>query len=77
MLSTIKEAIQDRLSELFPACTVYDEDLPKEPYKPSFLINVKSLSQTKLLHGMYKAQVQFDLSYYSSIAEIVNCETLN
>lgn len=76
MLDSIKDAIRNRLLELYPDYTVYDEDLPGEYQKPSFLINVKSQNYTNLLQGMYKHQVFFDISYFSNITETIKSDCL-
>ncbi len=71
MADSIKEAIVNRLGELYPGYTVYDEDIPGEYEKPSFLINVKSQSLTNLLQGKLKNQLTFDISYYGNTAETI------
>lgn len=77
MIETIKEAIVNRLSELYPDLTVYDEDLPAEYRKPAFLINVKNQNYTNLLQGKFKNQVNFDISYYSNSSDTVKKDCLN
>ncbi|WFR57283.1 hypothetical protein QA584_27380 [Anaerocolumna sp. AGMB13025] len=76
MQDTIKEAIKTKLLELYPDYTVYDEDLPGEYQKPSFLIQVKSQTYTSLLQGNYKNQMMLDISYYSNVSETINGDCL-
>lgn len=76
MLDTIKAAIREKLNELYPDYTVYDEDLPVEYRKPSFLMNVKSQNYTNLLQGKFKNQVSFDISYYSNVPEAIKGDCL-
>ncbi|MGB8455155.1 MAG: DUF6838 family protein [Anaerocolumna sp.] len=71
MLEDIKEAIINRLLELYPGYTVYDEDMPAQYQKPSFLIHVKSQNYTNLLQGKFKAQINFDISYNSNDSEAI------
>ncbi len=77
MIESIKEAMINRLLELYPDYTVYDEDLPSEYQKPAFLINVKSQNYTSLLQGKFKNQVNFDISYYSNVTETVKRDCLD
>lgn len=76
MQDTIKEAIKTKLLELYPDYSVYDEDLPGEYQKPSFLIQVKSQTYTSLLQGNYKNQMMLDISYYSNVSETINGDCL-
>ena len=77
MIDRIKEAIVNRLSELYPDITVYDEDLPADYPKPALLINVKSLNYTSLLQGNFKNQINFDITYYSNLSDTVKGDCLN
>ncbi len=77
MLENIKEAIINRLLELYPDYTVYDEDMPAEYQKPSFLINVKSQNYMNLLQGKFKNQINFDISYNSNVSEAIKGDCLS
>ncbi len=77
MIQSIKEAIVNRLLELYPDCTVYDEDMPLEFQKPSFLINVTSQNYVKLLQDKFKNQLTFDIFYYSNATEEIKKDCLN
>lgn len=65
MISNIKQAIVNKLLELYPDYTIYDEDIPQNFKKPSFLITVIDQNYGKRLNNKYKSTVSFDLAYFS------------
>jgi hypothetical protein len=76
MQDSIREAIKNKLLELYPDYSVYEEDLPGEYQKPSFFIQVKSQTYTSLLQGNYKNQMIIDISYFSNVSETINGDCL-
>jgi len=66
MISEIKQAIANRLSEIYPSYTIYDEDIPQNFKKPSFLVTVIEQSYSKRLDKKYNSTVSFDISYFSN-----------
>lgn len=79
MISNVKQAIVNKLMELYPACkgyTIYDEDIPQNFKKKSFLITLTEQDYSKRLNTKYRSLISFDIAYFSkkSVAEIkVDC----
>jgi hypothetical protein len=68
MISEVKQAIVNKLLELYSTAngyTIYDEDIPQNFKRPSFLVTVIEQSYDKRLHNTYKSTVSFDLAYFS------------
>jgi len=65
MINNIKQAIASKLSEVFTGYKIYDEDIPQNFKKPSFLITVIDQNYGKRLNNKYKSTVSFDLAYFS------------
>jgi len=68
MMSNVKQAIVNKLLELYPTNKIYDEDLPQDFIKPYFLITLTNQDYHKRLNNKYKSSISFDISYYSSKA---------
>jgi hypothetical protein len=71
MIQKIKEAISNKLLELYTDITIYDEEIPQEGenspiVKPYFLITLTSQGYTKLLSNKSKVELAFDVTYYSN-----------
>jgi hypothetical protein len=65
MISNIKQAIVNKLLELYPDYTIYDEDIPQNFKTPSFLVTVIEQSYGKMLANKYNSTVSFDVAYFS------------
>lgn len=65
MISDIKQAIAQKILELYPEATVYDEDIPQNFKTPSFLVIVVEQSYGKRLADKYNSTVSFDVAYFS------------
>ena len=65
MINEIKQAIADKLEELYPGYTLYDEDIPQNFKTPSFLVTVIEQSYGKRLDNKYNSTVSFDVAYFS------------
>lgn len=63
MVAEIKQAVVDRLHELFTA-EVYDEAVPQESAAGSFFIAISEHSCRKAIADRFTSSVSFDLSYY-------------
>ena len=66
MKSSIKQAIVNKLIELYPGITIYDEDIPQNFKTPSFLITVIDQGYSKRLSNKYKSTLNFDVAYFSN-----------
>lgn len=64
MVNEIKQAIADKLHELYPQAAIYDEDIPQGFKTPSFLIVLMETSYKKAIHDKYSASVSFDVAYF-------------
>jgi len=65
MISEIKQAIAQKILELYPTATIYDEDIPQNFKTPSFLVTVIEQSYGKRLANRYNSTVSFDVAYFS------------
>lgn len=74
MISDIKQAIVNKLLELYPNYVVYDEDIPQNFKTPSFLITLVEQNYNKRLNNKYQSTLSFDIAYFSdkSSTEIKN-----
>ncbi len=74
MISDIKQAIVNKLLELYPNYVVYDEDIPQNFKTPSFLITFVEQNYNKRLNNKYQSTLSFDIAYFSdkSSTEIKN-----
>ncbi len=71
MISDIKIAINDKLREIYPhGYMIYNEDLPEDMGKPSFLITTTSLSYNKIFQNKYATNISYDISYFSDQSAI-------
>lgn len=65
MISSVKQAIVDKIAETYPGYTIYDEDVPQKFKKPSFLITLINQDYSKRLNSKFKSLVSFDIAYFS------------
>lgn len=66
MINNIKQAIVDKLLELYPGYTIYDEDVPQNFKKQSFLISLTDQDYSKRLNSKFKSLISFDVAYFSN-----------
>lgn len=79
MINSIKQAIVNKLLELHPDYTIYDEDVPQNFKKKSFLIALIDQDYNKRISDKYRSLLSFDIAYFSDKAntEIKNdCQTV-
>ena len=65
MINDVKQAIVNKLLELYPTYTIYDEDIPQNFRTPSFLVTVIEQNYGKRLDNKYNSTVSFDVTYFS------------
>jgi hypothetical protein len=71
MMNEVKQAIKDKLLELYPTgYTIYDEELPAEYSKPSFYLILTNQNYSRRMNNKYTSLLSFDLAYYSNSDEI-------
>ncbi|PKM49626.1 MAG: hypothetical protein CVV02_15220 [Firmicutes bacterium HGW-Firmicutes-7] len=63
MISSVRQAIVDKLLELYPEYTIYEEDIPLN--KPSFLIVLIGQDYSKRMNVKFKSLLSFDVAYFS------------
>ena len=66
MISEIKQAIVNKLLEMYPTYTIYDEDVPQNFKTPSFLLTLIEQNYGKRLDNKYNSTVSFDVAYFSN-----------
>lgn len=72
MINNIKQVIVNKLLELYPGYTIYDEDVLQNFKKQSFLISLTDQDYSKRLNSKFKSLISFDVAYFSNkrVAEI-------
>ena len=65
MINDVKQAIVNKLLELYPTYTIYDEDVPQNFKTPSFLVTVIEQSYGKRIANKYNSTITFDVAYFS------------
>lgn len=65
MINNVRQAIADKLKELYPSNTIYMEEVPQSFAKPSFLIALASQDYSKRLNHTYKSLLSFEVAYFS------------
>jgi hypothetical protein len=66
MINEIKQAIEQRIHELYPSAAIYDEDVPQNFKKPSFLLTLIEQNYGKRLDNKFTSTVSLDLAYFSN-----------
>lgn len=69
MINDVKQAIANKLLELCPGCTNYDEDVPQNFKRKSFLITLIEQDYSKMLNTKNKSLLSFDIAYFSDKGE--------
>ena len=65
MISEIKQAIAQKILELYPSATVYADDIPQNFKTPSFLVTLIEQNYSKRLDNKFTSTVSLDLAYFS------------
>jgi len=63
----IQKLLIQKLEELFPGVSIYEEDLPENYQKPSFHLQTTARQISRGLGDREKHDYSFDISYYSDI----------
>lgn len=66
MINNIKQAIVDKLLELYPGYIIYDEDVPQNFKTPSFMITLIEQDYYKRLNTRFQSLLSFDVAYFSN-----------
>ncbi|MCF6466347.1 phage tail terminator family protein [Clostridium sp. Cult2] len=66
MINSVKREIVNKLLVLYPNYTIYDEDIPQNFKKPSFLITLIDQDYSKRLNTKFKSLLSFDIAYFSN-----------
>lgn len=66
MISKIKQAIIDKLAELYPSGYLFHEDKVPQKFKsPAFIVLVVDHEYGKRMNTKYKGVISFDVAYFS------------
>lgn len=65
MISSVKQAIVDKLLECYQGYTIYDEDIPQNFKTPSFLITLIDQEYRKRINDKFDSVLSFDVAYFS------------
>ena len=74
MINNVKQAIVNKLNELYPDYTIYDEDVSEHIETPSFKITLIEQYYNKKLNTRFQSSLTFDIAYFSDkrVEEIKN-----
>lgn len=72
MLGNIKQVIVNKIAELCPPpiYTIYDEDIPQNFKKDSFLITLIDQDYDKRMNVKFDSLLSFDIAYFSNSADL-------
>lgn len=70
MISEIKKAIAQKLTDLFPDCKRHADDIPQNFEKPAFVVFAVDQDYSKRLNAKYKSRISFDIAYFSDKPKI-------
>lgn len=65
MIADIRQAIVNRLRELYPDHKRYVDDIPQDFKKPSFVVFQIDQDYSKRLNTKYNGRISFDVAYFS------------
>ncbi len=65
MISSVRQAIVNKLLECYPGYTIYDEDVPQNFKSQSFLITLIDQDYRKRMNDKFDSVLSFDVAYYS------------
>ena len=65
MISSVKQAIVDKLLECYQGYTIYDEDVPQHFRTPSFLITLIDQEYRKRINDKFDSVLSFDVAHFS------------
>lgn len=64
-ISDVIEAFAERLAQLYPNATIYQDKTHQEFETPSFYISIAELQYRKDLHNRYVAELLVDIAYFT------------
>lgn len=67
MIADIRQAIVNRLRELYPGCKRHVDDIPQKFVKPAFVIFQIDQDYGKRLNSKYRGRISFDIAYFSDM----------
>jgi hypothetical protein len=70
MINEIRQAIIDKLAEIYPTVTRrYLDNVPQNFKSPCFMLSVFDQEYAKRLNTKYKSVISFDLAYFSDAGD--------
>lgn len=68
MINDIRQAIAEKLLQLYPDYICYTEEVPQDINPPAFSIMVVEHEYAKQLNTRFKGRISFEVTYYPSNA---------
>ena len=65
VIDATKNAITQKLKELYPNCQVYTDNVPQNFKTPAFVIYVIEQEYNKRIDNKYNGRISFDVAYFS------------
>lgn len=77
MINNIRQAIVDKLAEIYPSYTIYADDVPQNFKQQSFLITLIDQDYSKRINTKYKSLLSFDVAYFSKLTIDIKADCQN
>ena len=74
MIYEVKQAIANKIKEVYPNATIYDEDIPQGFKDGSFLISVIDGTYKKSIDNRFSGSVSFDIAYFPESSDTLKNE---
>lgn len=65
MINAAKISIAQKLKELYPTATIYDDNVPQKFKTPAFVIYIIEQEYNKRLDNKYNGRISLDVAYFS------------
>jgi len=70
-ISDVVKAFANRLTQLYPGTTIYQDKTHQKFETPSFYISIAELQYRKDLHNRYVAEILVDIAYFTDKKNMV------
>ena len=74
MINSVRQAIVDKLLEVYPGYTIYADDVPQNFKKQSFLFSLIDQDYNKRVSNKYKSLLSFNVAYFSKLTTDIKAD---
>lgn len=69
-IQIVKNGISQKLDELFPGITIYDDRVPQSLTRPSFILSKIKVSQDQIINNRYQRKMMFQVIYIPDDSDV-------